>query len=274
MAETPENPPSASEPNAPANIPIARPVFLPAMDGVPMARKPQVMPMPMSRLRALLEALLLIPATIAGGVLTVVVLQQFGIQDARWFNLLSSIGMGLVALVLIMLLLRWDGHSGRTIGWTAENFEKNILIGLGTFLATFMAVLLVSGILTLMFPHLLEEPSTAHKAIREAFPQIRILHLVPVLFLVSVWEEVAFRGFLLTRLHSLLRRWWLTILVGAALFGAVHSYQGALAMGLVFVLGLILGVLMVWRKSLVPGIFFHFANNLVMMLIVQSVPAD
>lgn len=239
-----------------------------------MARKQQVMPMPMSRLRALFEALLLIPVTILGGVLTALLLMQFEVQDPRWFNLLSSVGMGLASLASIALVLRWDGHSGRTIGWTAEGFERNILLGLGTYLATLAAALLVSMVLAGFFPHLLDQPSTAHRVIQETFPKVKIFHLLPILFLVAVWEEVAFRGFLLTRLHALLGRWWLAVLLGAAPFAVVHAYQGALAVALVFVLGLILGVLMVWRRSLIPGIVFHFAHNLVMMLLVQSVPAD
>ena len=88
--------------------------------------------------------------------------------------------------------------------------------------------------------------------------------------IVALWEEIVFRGFVLTRLNAIFKRWWLTILLASSVFGAVHIYEGLLAVLLISGLALIMSVLFVWRRSLVPSIVFHFLHDLVIFTLLGS----
>jgi membrane protease YdiL (CAAX protease family) len=112
------------------------------------------------------------------------------------------------------------------------------------------------------------EPESA-QAIRETFPRMSLPALMLMMTFVAIWEEVVFRGFLLTRLRALVGRWWLAIFIGAILFSFGHIYQGLLGMFVTFILGLILGALFVWRKSLVPGIVYHICQNVLAFQMTQ-----
>jgi sodium transport system permease protein len=89
------------------------------------------------------------------------------------------------------------------------------------------------------------------------WPYVLVLALMPALF-----EELAFRGFILTGLRSRLRP-WSAILLSSLLFAFYHLnvFQVIPA----FVLGLALGLLASWSRSIVPGMLFHFLYNLVLI---------
>jgi len=80
----------------------------------------------------------------------------------------------------------------------------------------------------------------------------------------AFWEEIAFRGLIQSRLVAIFtpKR---AILVTAALFAIIHVT--ALSWPYLFFLGLVLGILRYYSKSLWPTIAFHFFHNLIITLI-------
>jgi membrane protease YdiL (CAAX protease family) len=85
---------------------------------------------------------------------------------------------------------------------------------------------------------------------------------------VGIYEEIVFRGYVLARMRQLLRCDWLAVLMAALIFGSLHIYQGAVAVAMITVLGLILGGVVLWRKSLMPAIVAHFLFNTGMLLLM------
>ena len=70
-----------------------------------------------------------------------------------------------------------------------------------------------------------------------------------------------------------LRRDMLAVVISAVLFGAGHGYQGLLGLLQTTVAGLVLGALVVWRRSLWPAIGAHLAIDafsLVMLQVLKS----
>ena len=57
----------------------------------------------------------------------------------------------------------------------------------------------------------------------------------------------------------------------AVIFAGPHFYQGISAIGMIFVLGLALGGLMVWRKSIVPCVVFHAMFDFIQFSLLQYV---
>ena len=74
----------------------------------------------------------------------------------------------------------------------------------------------------------------------------------------AVVEELAFRGFILSGLRHLGRKWW-AIGISAAFFGATHGVvQQSLG---AFVIGIVIGYIAVQTSSLIPCVLFHFVYN-------------
>lgn len=80
----------------------------------------------------------------------------------------------------------------------------------------------------------------------------------------AVFEELCFRGFLFSSLGRSLKG-PATVLVTAVAFGAFHLLVGGTLAVERFlpstILGLILGTIALWSRSVVPGILFHIAHN-------------
>jgi membrane protease YdiL (CAAX protease family) len=80
---------------------------------------------------------------------------------------------------------------------------------------------------------------------------------------VGFGEEVVYRGYLQTQLGALTRRPWLGVVLQALLFGIAHLEQGPASAGRIAVYGVILGVLVRARRSVLPAIVAHVAVDLV-----------
>jgi uncharacterized protein len=270
-------PPDAGSHELPS-VPMARPVLAAqAGEHVTVAYAPAVAGPMLSRRRAVAELLALIPAAIVGSVIAWAVLTYL-IQpagdafDERWYNVGTSLIVGLTMMVAVVLMVRLGGGGAASIGWTSRRLVLDAWIGLAVFvMSVFLAALLAATLFTLN-PDLLDHEPKAPQVIRETFPPLSFGAVVAVMMFVAIWEEVVFRGFMLTRLYALLRRWWLVLPVGAVLFGVPHLYQGVLAVTVIIVLALIMGTLFIWRRSLVAPIVFHLANNVVVMLILGRLP--
>lgn len=225
---------------------------------------------PPSRIRAIIELVVLVPAAVVGGMAANLSVSLLPLQDARWANVAFSLGMGAGCLVACALILYVARHGPATIGLTRRRMRANIGIGLLALFLTYVVLIQLSLAAVIFFPELMER-STAQKAIEESFPPMSAGQVVLMCAFVAFWEEVVFRGFLLTRLHVLLRRWTLAVPLGAVLFGIPHVYQGYLAVGVVSTLGIIMGILFAWRKSLVPPIVFHFAHNVAIFGLLSQI---
>jgi sodium transport system permease protein len=74
----------------------------------------------------------------------------------------------------------------------------------------------------------------------------------------AVCEELAFRGFILSGLRHLGKKWW-AIGLSAVFFGMTHSIiQQSIA---ATVIGLVLGYVAIQTSSLIPCILFHVTYN-------------
>lgn len=73
----------------------------------------------------------------------------------------------------------------------------------------------------------------------------------------GICEELAFRGYFQQQFAALAHSRWIALFVQAALFGIGHGYQGIEACAKIAVLGLLYGVVALWRSSLRPGMVAH-----------------
>ena len=225
----------------------------------------------MRPLRAIVELALAALAFLAGNVVVVLALMWCQVDDRRWLNVAATGGGGVAALLTCVLLLRLAGHDGQSIGWTAERLPGNLGIGLAALLLADVGLLAAGLVAIMLNPDLMTHPPTAQQAIEQTLPRTSFGPLLLMMLLVVLWEEVVFRGFVLTRLQAMLKRWWLTVPASAIAFGLIHLYQGPLAVAIIASLALVMGTLFAWRRSLVPSMVFHLLNNLLVVLLLQHV---
>jgi len=255
-----------------SRVPIARPAVPEPGELVPplarASRQPWKLPA-ISAPRALAELLLLIPAGILGGLGVPLLMTGWLVPDERWYNVGNSLGTGLVALCAALFMLRLTGHRPASIGWTRQGFAANVGIGLAGLALTYMFLLTGAVTLVILYPEILSEPTAAQEAIEATFPPMPLLWAIPIMVFVAVWEEFVFRGFVLTRLHALLKRWWLTVPIAAVTFSGIHYLQGLWAMVIIFTLAMVMGTLFVWRRSLVPSIVYHAVHNVAVIQLLR-----
>ena len=73
----------------------------------------------------------------------------------------------------------------------------------------------------------------------------------------GICEEAIFRGYLQRQFIALTKSVPAAILLSAAAFGAAHSYQGYRGVIQISLLGVMLGSLAYWRKTVRPGMISH-----------------
>jgi membrane protease YdiL (CAAX protease family) len=73
----------------------------------------------------------------------------------------------------------------------------------------------------------------------------------------GICEEMAFRGYLQRQLHALTGGVVMAVLGQGIVFGLFHAYQGWKSVIVISVLGVMYGVLAVWRRNLRANIIVH-----------------
>ena len=76
-------------------------------------------------------------------------------------------------------------------------------------------------------------------------------------------EEVIFRGYFQRQFAALCRSTAGGVVLQGIVFGAAHGYQGWKFMLSIVVFGVTFGLLVVWRRSLRPGMLAHFLQDAV-----------
>lgn len=173
-----------------------------------------------------------------------------------WATMLRDLGLvGLVAY-----FLRKNEQSADRIGWTLRNVRTEIGIGFALFIPFFLGIGLMENALhTAGFG--------ASRAPRPDFltPESLPQYLLAVLLLavVALAEEIVFRGYLILRFVGLGASPAGAVALSAFIFSLGHGYEGSVGVITVAVAGFGLGMIYLWRQSLVSLIVLHFLLNFV-----------
>ena len=217
----------------------------------------------MERLRAALEVFLCsgIPTQLfVSGLLLAshVPPMKDGQLDPTWVSLVT-LGDTLLVLTLAMFLLRSHGESPRDVFFGSRPASIEAVIGMLMVVPLVMFVILVVLWLQLSIPALhnvTENPFSAMLQSRVQAVSFAVVALVGG----AVREEIQ-RAFLLTRFERHLGGPRVGIVVTSVAFGAGHWVQGwdsAIAIGL---LGVVWGVLYLWRRSVIAPMVSHAGFN-------------
>lgn len=90
--------------------------------------------------------------------------------------------------------------------------------------------------------------------------------IVVVAFVPAVVEEIFFRGALLPMIRRVTGGWMSAVVLSAVVFSLIHCDMSAFLSRMI--LGLVLGAIFVYSRTLLASISFHFLNNLLVVLTV------
>jgi membrane protease YdiL (CAAX protease family) len=170
-------------------------------------------------------------------------------------------GVGWVAI--LMLLVRRRGQRAASVGLIRRRLAVDLALGLAALAGAFAAFYLGAVALLLFWPEGWLALSQNKEAVANMLPRMHPILLVALQFVVAVYEEAVFRGFLLTRLRRGLGGSWVAAtVISSALFAVAHTVDQEMAAAVpIFGLGVAFCIFTIWRKSLVPGIIGHALFN-------------
>lgn len=263
---------SAAAPDQPLpDVPVARPILAESL--CPAHLRADTLSSSIVSLtpwRAILQLILLVGAAIAGIILGSVLVIAVKLPDPRWEQMIIMAFAGVACILASFAMVRSVGQQPAAIGWRFKNVASDVGLGISVALGVYAVMMAVAMFLVLIRPDLMEDSTKAQRAIEATIPRASVPVMVLMMAFVALWEEVVFRGFLLTRLFVLFKKWWLTVLAGGVLFSLGHGYQGEIATLVIACVGVLLGTIFVWRRSLVPAIAFHMVFNLIGLLLLRS----
>ncbi|MCS6948953.1 MAG: CPBP family intramembrane metalloprotease [bacterium] len=176
---------------------------------------------------------------------------------------------GGVAIGWLHWQMKRAGISWREVGWNWTPLAQHLAWGTAAYVAMIPVLLLTVVLVQVLLP---EIPSPAHPiagvALSDNPPWVTLLLFLMAAVFAPLFEEVFFRGVLLSALWRQTGNRWVGI-IGSALFFSVLHPQMYFGWIVIFVVGVMLGALFVERGSLLPCIWMHALNNAAALLVVQ-----
>lgn len=161
-----------------------------------------------------------------------------------------------IALTCLVVFFLWrNGEPLSRIGWNFTGLKKEAALGAGLFLP----VLFGESLIQKVFQGFgLSSNMSRLPQFLTARGPLEILLACVLVTVVAVTEETIFRGYLILRFNDLTASIAAAILISSVVFSIGHGYEGAASVGTIGVLGVILALIYVWRKSLVAPMVIHF----------------
>lgn len=219
-----------------------------------------------SRRNALVDILLLIGIAVALeltlGVIAAPFLGTNDNVDGRTVLLTLTLLRGALLVGAVAWILKRRGQSAASVGVCQETWWMTLLFSVVAAVGAYAALLGSIGIMYLIDPSAVVALQRNPERIASSIPKLHPAMLWAVSMFVGFYEELLFRGFVLTRLRRASGSASVAVIVSAALFALPHAGgQELIAIIPIFGLGLVWAVLTLWRRSVLPAMLGHGIFN-------------
>lgn len=265
-------------------IPLARPLGLEPASTIPVASDPMLLPLSSRRgamadvgvLVLLMVGLELASAMLLGLVYGFDTLVGAGTDDSGTTSARSTLLVPMVALrgtgavVAVAYILRRRRQPAGSVGLHGTRLGTDVLIGMAAVTALYGLVLLLLCALWLLYPGLSTDMQENAERIMAFVPHLGPLGLAALSVAVGLYEELVFRGFLMTRLRRATNSWTAAVALSTVVFASLHAFdQVSAALVAITLLSVVFSVVTIWRRSLTPAIVAHTLWNLSQFLWLQ-----
>lgn len=171
-----------------------------------------------------------------------------------------------ISLTCLVVFFLWrDGEPLARLGWKLTRLKEEAVLGA----VLFVPILFGEGLIAKVFEWLgFSSTMSSVPQFLTAKGPLEIFLACILVAVVAVAEETIFRGYLLLRFGELTGSIAAAVLISSAVFSLGHGYEGAAGIGTVAVLGVILALVYVWRKSLVAPVVLHFLIDFFPLVLV------
>lgn len=171
-----------------------------------------------------------------------------------------------LALVSLIALFLWrNAEAPEQVGWNSKGVDREVMLGLVLYVPFALGIAAIAR----MFQTAgLKTPSTQLPKYLTAHGTAQIALAVLLVMVVAITEEVIFRGYLILRLTQVTGSSAAGVLLSAGIFSLGHGYEGSAGVATVGVMGIVLGVVYLWRESLVAPITMHFLQDFIGIVLV------
>ncbi len=199
--------------------------------------------------------------------------EEFFAEPAVMMGVTVAIGLFLVIGILVML--RLSRAPADAIGLTTRDLPVNTLLGPGVTAATFLGFIACAGVFQVVWPEGLEQLQSNPERIKTFVPELSTAQLLLLMLAVAAYEEVIFRGFILTHLRRITGSWVVATLLAAVVFALMHVGESAgtqtwATFYPLVVMAVLWSAVTIWRRSLVPAIVGHALFNSVQLLFLRA----
>jgi len=171
-----------------------------------------------------------------------------------------------LALVCLILFFLWrNGEARERIGWTLGHVWKEIGVGVVLFPPFFAGV---AGVEFALRQVGLTAPATPLPSFLTAQDMPQVLLALALVIVVAISEETIFRGYLLLRFGATMRSMGAAVISSSLVFSIGHGYEGTVGLATVGVMGVVLALVYLWRKSLVAPMVLHFLQDFIGIVLV------
>jgi membrane protease YdiL (CAAX protease family) len=87
----------------------------------------------------------------------------------------------------------------------------------------------------------------------------------------ALFEEICFRGFIISRLKLITGSYLIASLAGSIAFAVGHLYQGIMGIIITFIYGMLFAGLYIARGSVFPCIVAHFMQDIIILFVVFNI---
>lgn len=189
-------------------------------------------------------------------------------------NLLSSIwasaatllatSLLVVAMLYFSIMGKADGFK-EIVGGKAQDFWKNVKIGLFGYLCTIPIIITVLAVVFYLGDLIPQPTHPMGEEMLSATPFDWIAIALTAAILAPFIEELTFRGLLFPALGTQFKRPLWAVLVCGFLFAAIHP-QGPMIWPALMMIGSVTAYVRYYTGSLVPSFVIHFVHNSVIVV--------
>jgi uncharacterized protein len=170
---------------------------------------------------------------------------------------ISSILNNLGLLSLVLYFVWRNDESLQKLGWNFDHLGRDAAWGLILFVPLFFSGNLIESVL--------EQAGFSAPSRRPSFLAVsgrtQVVVAFSMVIVVALAEETIFRGYLLLRLKAVMRHTGAAVVLSSLIFSLGHGYQGTAGAITVFLLGVVLALVYLWRSSLVAPMVIHFLTD-------------
>ncbi|MBN1604532.1 MAG: CPBP family intramembrane metalloprotease [Chitinispirillaceae bacterium] len=171
-----------------------------------------------------------------------------------------------LGLLFLVLFLSWrDREPFSRLGWTSKNYPGEIIWGVLLIVPIFYGAALLQSILQQSG---FSSPRTPVPSFLAASGVFEMSLATILVIIVAFSEETLFRGYLILRFTQITKNRTAALILSSVIFALGHGYEGSSGVITVGAIGFVLGLIYVWRQSLISPIVIHFLQNFIAIVVL------